>query len=393
MACACPREPGAHGASDGGAAQEHPRLRARDRAPAHAARSHRALARRGRRMGNGRRAAGALAMADRDAAPVEAHRLRRGGQRPFVLPLHVPERDTAAVRHACPRPRAHVRRRRRGAAGGANGLVDRRRPRRQPVRHRADARVRDSRAGVRRLRPLPRRGSQAGGGTFDVRTPGRADACAAGTRRLRARRQSAPQGRAVSPRDLRRVFATRGDVEVAHRTRAGAPAARRASAVRHTGGARGGSRDHPRVAAHALRRAPRDAAIDATHRRRAHVRLPSRVDRPAAKRRRARGGGGGAPRSRGCGDGLPSALRKRARRAARRGSALAAAPRLAAHRLHRAHAFGARHRRRGGRRPSRVTARAPCRTTSSASARRCRTSSRSRCSSRRRACCAARASR
>ena len=47
------------------------------------------------------------------------------------------------------------------AAVPAHGLVDRRRPRRQSVRHRRHARLRDPRAGGARVRALPRRGAPA----------------------------------------------------------------------------------------------------------------------------------------------------------------------------------------------------------------------------------------
>ena len=70
---------------------------------------------------------------------------RRDRERARVLPLHVPRRAAAPVRADFAAHLAPGARDRRGPAVPADGLVDRRRPRRQPVRHGADARPRGAR--------------------------------------------------------------------------------------------------------------------------------------------------------------------------------------------------------------------------------------------------------
>ena len=150
------RVAGADRASDRSAAQEHPRLRARTRAAPALARPHALHAGRDGRLGARRLPAGADAVADGDAAAVEAHRARRDRQRPRVLPLHVPGRGAAALRDDRGAARADAGRRGAAAAVPAHGIVDRRRPRRQPVRRRGDARLRDPRAGRAGVRALPR---------------------------------------------------------------------------------------------------------------------------------------------------------------------------------------------------------------------------------------------
>ena len=76
--------------------------------------------------------------------------------------------------------------RRRAAALPATGLVDRRRPRRQSVRQRRDALVRDRPAGVGRVRALSRRDPSARRGAVALHAPRHALARAHGARRGRA---------------------------------------------------------------------------------------------------------------------------------------------------------------------------------------------------------------
>jgi len=221
MALAGARVAGAHRASDRGAAQEHPRLRARDRAAPCVARPHAAHA--GGDCGVGARPAsrGALAVADGHAAPVQARRARRDRERPRLLPLYVPRRGAAPAGRACAGPARHLRRRHRRAAVPAHGLVDRRRPRRQSLRHGGDARLRDPRAGLRRVRALPRCRASAGRRAFAVGAPRPPDRPAARARSLGARHQSASRRRAVPPGAGRRLRTARRDRGRADRAFAG----------------------------------------------------------------------------------------------------------------------------------------------------------------------------
>ena len=133
----CPGQPGADGASDRGPPQEHDGPRDGDR---HAARSPRAgAAHAGGGRGRGRAAAprSSDAVADQSAAPDQAHRARRGRQRPVVLRLHVPARGAAAaLRAGRPAERGRWRGERRTGLVPEDGKLDRRRPRRQSLRHR-----------------------------------------------------------------------------------------------------------------------------------------------------------------------------------------------------------------------------------------------------------------
>ena len=74
-------------------------------------------------------------MADQSAAPDQAHRARRGRQRPVVLRLHLPARGAAAALRAGG-PAATQADGARAEIGvvPADGQLDRRRSRRQPVR-------------------------------------------------------------------------------------------------------------------------------------------------------------------------------------------------------------------------------------------------------------------
>ena len=84
-------------ASDRSPPQEHDRPRDGDRSAARPARAGPADA--GRDRGQRRAAAprGADAVADQSVAPDQAHRARRGRQRPVVLRLHLPARGAAAA--------------------------------------------------------------------------------------------------------------------------------------------------------------------------------------------------------------------------------------------------------------------------------------------------------
>ena len=74
------------------------------------------------------------ALADADAAPGQAHRRRRDRERAQLLPRHLPGADSRAL----PRGRGGPARL-RDRALLPHGQLDRRRPRRQPVRQRRDA--------------------------------------------------------------------------------------------------------------------------------------------------------------------------------------------------------------------------------------------------------------
>ncbi len=184
---------GAHRAPDRGAAQEHPRRRARDRRAGRAARRSAHRARASRQRGAAERARDA-AVADADVAHRQADGGRRDRERADVLPVHLPAPVAAPV----PRPRAGPA----GARGGAvpaHGAVDRRRPRRQSERRRADleARVRAPGRGGAAL--LPHRGARTRRPTVDLADPGAGDAGDARAGQALARPQSAPRGRAVPP--------------------------------------------------------------------------------------------------------------------------------------------------------------------------------------------------
>src|SRR5258708_880988 len=133
MVRARPREPGAHGASDRGAAPEHSRMRARNRAPDRAARRRRA------RSGDPCRSAAPVAHVD--AAHHQAAGGGRSHQRHQLFPPHLPAGAAAALCRV--RARAEGTLRARGAAVAAavshGGQLDRRRSRRQPERARRRA--------------------------------------------------------------------------------------------------------------------------------------------------------------------------------------------------------------------------------------------------------------
>ena len=190
---------GADGAPDRGAAQEHPRRRAHHRPAARPARPDGARARRGR--GGRDRAAPQrpAAVADGDDPARAARGEGRDRQRARLLRLHVPRRGSAALRDARRAAAGRVRARSRMAAAAVlpHGLVDRRRPRRQPVRHCADARLRGPRAGDGGVRTLPRRGPRARRRAVAVDPAGAADGGAARTGRGSGRRQ--PASRRTSP--------------------------------------------------------------------------------------------------------------------------------------------------------------------------------------------------
>ena len=95
-----PGQPGADRASDRSPPQEHDRPRDGDRRAARPARTGAAHAGRGRGQRRAVAPRGADAVADQSAAPDQAHRARRGRQRPVVLRLHLPARGAAAALRA-----------------------------------------------------------------------------------------------------------------------------------------------------------------------------------------------------------------------------------------------------------------------------------------------------
>ena len=151
-------------------------------------------------------------MADQSAAPDQAHRARRGRQRPVVLRLHLPARGAAAaLRAGGPAERGRQRRARRTGVVPADGKLDRRRPRRQPVRHRrgdarhAEAAVEPGAALLSRGTARARLRAVAGGAS------GRRLQGFAQSRRTLARQVAASQRRALSPRGIRHLRAADRD--------------------------------------------------------------------------------------------------------------------------------------------------------------------------------------
>ena len=131
-------QPCPDGASDGDPPQELDRPRDGDRPPARRARPDRVHAGGARRQPPGAAPQRAHPVADQPGARHAPARHRRGRQRPVLLRLHLPARAAAVL---C-RSRAPARRHRPGLAGRqgsvlpAHGKLDRRRPRRQSLRHR-----------------------------------------------------------------------------------------------------------------------------------------------------------------------------------------------------------------------------------------------------------------
>ena len=99
-------------ASDRGPPQEHDRPRDGDRSAARPEGTRAAHARGGRGQRRAVAPRGADAVEDQSVAPDQAHRARRGRQRPVVLRLHLPARSPAAALHAG----GPAERRRRAAA-------------------------------------------------------------------------------------------------------------------------------------------------------------------------------------------------------------------------------------------------------------------------------------
>ena len=131
----------------------------------------------GRRRGRARAQRGAAAprrphaLAHQHAAPDAARGDRRSRQRPRLLRLHVLSRAAAPLRGDRGRARAPATRRRGQARRlvPARRLVDRRRPRRQSLRHRRSAERGDADAERARARPLSRRAARARRRTVDER--------------------------------------------------------------------------------------------------------------------------------------------------------------------------------------------------------------------------------
>ena len=127
------------------------------------------------------------------------------------------QRGVALLRRRAVRGRAGARARARGGRGRAlgrrgrrhprraHGVVDRRRPRRQPVRHRRRRPHGDERACPHGLRPPPRRGVAPVAVAVDVVPPRDADGRPARPRRGLRRRFAVPGRRAVPPRPQRHV--------------------------------------------------------------------------------------------------------------------------------------------------------------------------------------------
>ena len=298
-------EPGAHRASDRGAAQEHPRLRARDRAAAAVARPHRrSRPTRAAEFETGLLPAGAGAVADGDAPAVEAQGARRDRQRPRVLPLHVPGRAAAALpvrsrrgsraqfgvdaTSRCRRSCAWAR----GSAATATAIRSSS-PRRCEYAIRAQAARR-----VRRTTSTPstrwaascrcRRG-------WCSRRPSCWRSPPTRTTRIRTA-QDEPYRQALIG-----IYA-RARRHGARRSPAARPRARRTASCRRTR-RRTSSAPTSRtidasLAAHGAALAGDAAGCAPLHARRRGVRLPPRVARPAPERRRARGGRRRAARAR-----------------------------------------------------------------------------------------------
>ena len=132
----CADVAGAHRPPDRGATQEHPRLPAAHRAPAHRARPPGAHAGGARRQRGGVAAPDPDHVADPHPARAAPDRARRDRERAVLLSLHLPAPAAAAVRRDRGSAGPQVSRRRdHGRTGAAAGCVDRRRPRRQPLCH------------------------------------------------------------------------------------------------------------------------------------------------------------------------------------------------------------------------------------------------------------------
>ncbi len=196
---------GAHRPPDRGAAKEHPRRRAGDRRAAGGAHARARRARCGtQRVADPRPRHPALA--DADAAPGQAHRRRRDRERAQLLPRHLPGADSRAL----PRGRGGPPRL-RDRALLPHGQLDRRRPRRQPLRQRRDARHRAGAAERDGAAPLPDAGARARRRAVELDDALDRVAGAAGARRCLERQQRAPRRRALPARPDRRLCAAGGD--------------------------------------------------------------------------------------------------------------------------------------------------------------------------------------
>ena len=354
--------PGADRASDRGAAQEHPRRRARDRR----------LRRRARRAARQRRAAGQRgghprprhpAVADAHAAHRQADGGRRDRKRAELVSDHLPPADPGAL----PRTRAGAGRS-PGAGLPAHGALGGRRSRRQPqrrCRHAAPGAAAPGRGGAW---PLPRAGAPARRRAVDVGPAGAAERRAAEACRSLTGPQRAPPGRALPARADRHLRAAGGHAAGAHRAagaaRHAAAGAGGAAALRRRRGLRCRSGGGGAVAARAPWRKPRRGAAGAAAARGAGLRLSPCHGRPAAELGQARGGD-----RRAAARGAPGARLRRAARARALSAAAGAAGRRPAAARARGRLLAAAAERAGHRRGG-DTARWPSATTSSATPRR-----------------------
>ena len=178
------RQPGAHGAPDRGPPQDGARHAARDRRAARATATARSC-------DDGERATWERTLRRQvltlwQTAMLRLSRLRVRdeinealGYYELSLLEQVPALHRALADELARRwPDRHARR----AARPAHGLVDRGRPRRQSVRHRRRAAVRDRAPGKRRARPSPRSARSPDDRAVDVHPSGRAQRGAARAR-------------------------------------------------------------------------------------------------------------------------------------------------------------------------------------------------------------------
>ena len=251
------------------------------------------------RGGRGQRRAvaprGADAVEDQSVAPDQAHRARRGRQRPVVLRLHLPARSAAAALHAGgPAERRRERPRRTGLVP-QDGKLDRRRPRRQPVRDRrrharhAETAVEPGAAILSGRTARARRRIVAGGAS------GRCLQGSARTRRALAGQVAAPERRALSPRGIRHLCAADGDRGTA-RGRNHPRGGRRGGALRQCRGIQGRSRYSLPLADLEQFRRDRARAAAAVAPGRGLLRFPPRKPRHPAKFGGARAHGRGIDR-------------------------------------------------------------------------------------------------
>ena len=225
-------------------------------------------------------------------APDQADRAGRGRQRAVVLRLHLPARGAAAALRA---GGPAARRRRTGRQGRArragvvpaHGQLDRRRPRRQPVRHRGGDARHAAPAGDAGAAVLSRGAACAGRRIVAGRAPRRRLRRVANAGRAFARPIAASQRRALSPGGIRHLCPARRDRAEARR-RNQPRAGRRGRALCQCKGVQGRSRysrplaDREQFAGDRARPAALAAPGGGL------LRIPSRQPRHQAEFRRAR---------------------------------------------------------------------------------------------------------